>query len=264
MKIALGTNIFGNFHRQDLCIKSLKRLKKEYPDIIDLYNIQPTTDMQDEEGFTILPSLIKTSKDIIPNGKKTKPLMLEMFGSLSELEGYDYFIFTNSDIIISNRFIKLIINNPDYDSFSGSRLTILHIDTLDDEPTPIQYQIAGFDTFAIKTSWWNENKDKFPDYVYAEPCWDVHYATLLKKYGKSMFANKWPATLFHVFHEVAWASDTPELRYNETILIKQHNEDYELWNKFLFTVLMKRKPNNMFLKPIPNEEAMENTIFRHE
>ena len=122
MKIALGTNIFGNFHRQDMCMESLKRLKEEFPDIIDLYNIQSPNNTQEVDGFKTITPLITTSKDIIPNCIKTKPMMKEMFGGLADLEGYDYFIFTNSDIILSNRFIKLIQDNWWWISLVGKKL----------------------------------------------------------------------------------------------------------------------------------------------
>lgn len=181
MKIAIGTNIFGRFHRQDMCIKSLIRIKSQFPSIVDLYNIQSDTDPQQDDGFITLPSLKRTCRDVIPNSQKNKPMMKDMFGALCDLGGYDYFVFTNSDIIMSDRFIRLIMDNQDKDSFSGSRVAIKNIDSLDSRVELIQYQVAGFDTFAIKPNWWNTHKDKFPDYVYAEPCWDVHYATILDR-----------------------------------------------------------------------------------
>jgi len=261
MKIAIGTNIFGSFHRQDTCIESLKRVEEKYPDIIDLYNIQPEENPQEENGLRTLPLLRETCKNIIPNCKKEKPMLKEMFKCLADLNGYDYFLFTNSDIILSDRFIKLILDNPDKDSFSGARLTIQDIETLDDEIIPIQYQVAGFDTIAIKTKWWKENEDKFPDYVYAEPCWDVHYATLLKKFGNSMFVNKWPAAVFHIHHEIAWSEMTPERQYNEDMLFKKHALDSTMWHTFLFQVLLKRTPPRGFYNPFNNEEELEEKMF---
>tara|TARA_R110000824_G_scaffold8429_13_gene38266 strand:+ start:8616 stop:9407 length:792 start_codon:yes stop_codon:yes gene_type:complete len=262
MKIALGINIFGSFHRQDMCIESLKRLKKEFPDIIDLYNIQPLSDIQKEPEFKTLPALIRTAKDLVPDGTQDKPLIKDMFGVLSELEDYDYFIFTNSDIILSNRFIKLIQDNPKKDSFCGARLAIQDIKNLDETPELVQYQVAGFDTFAVKSEWWYRKENKFPDYVYAEPCWDVHYATLCKKHGKSMFVNKWPAALFHINHEIAWSDMTPERKYNEEVYFKTHKNDCNMWHSFLFNVLLKRTPDKGYYNPFSNEEEIEDTIFR--
>ena len=261
MKIAIGTNIFGSFHRQNTCIESLKKIKKKFPDIVDLYNIQSIDNPQEEKDFETLAVLKKTSKDIVPNCKKTKPLIKEMFNSLANLKGYDYFVFTNSDIIISDRFIKLILDNTDKDSFSGARLTIKDIQTLDETPELVQYQIAGFDTFAVKTEWWKNNSDKFPEYIYAEPCWDVHYATLFKKHGNSMFVNKWPACLFHIAHEIAWSEMTPERQYNEEMLFKHHTNDSNIWHGFLFNVLLRRKPDNGFYNPFNNEEELEENFF---
>lgn len=261
MKIALATNIFGDFHRQTMCIESLKRIKSEYSDIVDLYNLQSPDNLREEDNFETLPCLTRTSKDLVPNSKKTKPLIKDMFNGIGKLPGYDYFIFTNSDIILSNRFIKTILESPEKDSFSGARLTIENINTLDETPTLVQYQVAGFDTFAVKREWWKLHNEKFPEYIYAEPCWDVHYATLFKRFGNSMFVNKWPAALFHIHHEIAWAEMTPERQHNENMLFRKYKSDSDMWHKFLFSVLLKRTPAKGFYNPLPNEEKLENIYF---
>jgi len=262
MKIAIGTNIFNSVHRQDICIQSLKRLKELYPDMIDLYNIQPTSNPQIIEGFQTLDVLNRTAKDIVVNCTSQKPLIKEMIKSLSDLEGYDYFIFTNSDIIISDRFIKLILDNKDKDSFCGSRLTIQNIQTLEETPKLVQYQVAGFDTFAIKTTWWKLNEANFPEYIYGNPCWDVHYATLCMKLGDSMFVNKWPASIFHIQHEIAWSDMTIERQYCENMLFKTYKQDSNMWHRYLFTVLLKRSPANGFYTPFSNEEELEKQYFK--
>ena len=45
MKILITTNTFGEYNRQTVGIQSLKKLKEEFPDIIDIINIQ----FQDEK-----------------------------------------------------------------------------------------------------------------------------------------------------------------------------------------------------------------------
>lgn len=262
MKIALGTNIFNSYHRQDMCIQSLLRLKQLYPDMIDLYNIQPINNPQVVDNFQTLPILKQTAKDVVTGSTCEKPLIKEMLNSLSNLNGYDYFIFTNSDIIISNRFIKLILDNKDKDSFCGSRLTIEDIQTLDETPKLVQYQVAGFDTFAFKTNWWRLNENKFPEYIFGHPCWDVHYATLCKRLGTSMFVNKWPAAIFHIQHEIAWSKMSPERQYNENLLFKTYRHDSYMWHNYLFSVLLKRTPNNGFYNQFVNEEELESEFFK--
>lgn len=262
MKIAIGTNIFGSYHRQDMCIKSLKRLKSYFGEVVDLYNIQDPDDSVELDLFTRLPILKNSSKDILHDSNKKKPLVFDMFDGLSKLNGYDYMLFTNSDIIISNRFIQKIIDNDGVDSFSASRLTIDNINSLDDTPKLVQYQVAGFDAFAVKISWWENNKDFFPNYIYSEPCWDVHYATLFKRLGNSIFENKWPPSIFHIKHDIAWSDMTPERKYNEELLFKKHKNDSDMWHKFLFNVLLKRKPVNGFYNPLENEEHLEGIYFK--
>ena len=97
MKIAVGTNIFGDCNRQSLGIKSLLKCKAKFEDKIDLFNIQfeDGRDLKEAEGFKTLYCLKRTSKNSI-GGEKHLPMVREMFDSLAEL-GYDYFCFLQQD-----------------------------------------------------------------------------------------------------------------------------------------------------------------------
>lgn len=255
MKIVLGTNLFKQYHRQDIAIESLRKLQNQFSEI-ELVNLQFPDENYEYEGFRTIPKLTRDSREINKEGKKRKPWMREMFDLLSE-EDCDYFIFTNSDIIISDRYIKEVLKSTEYDCIPASRLAIEDIKSLEDPIIPIIYQIAGFDTYAVRTSWWKENKYLFPDYIYAEPSWDVHYVTLMFGYGKTKLSNKWPAPTFHIAHACEWEGWYPERAHNDLKFWQDHKEHGQIWNGWLFNYLFKRYPDKHYYQPLQGEEQLE-------
>lgn len=272
MKIAVGTNLFGNSQRQEFGVQSLLKCKAKLTDQIDLYNVQFENgkDLKEQEGFTTLKALKKTSKDVC-SGKRELPIIHEMFNVLSELD-YDYFCFINSDIIVTPNFFQEIFDNPSKDAYIGSRLAIegeniknLNFEIkLNDSSSSIKnshYQVSGFDTFAINSKWWRNNKQKFPEYVYAVVYWDTHYATLLLKNGDTYMQNKFP-TIFHIIHEDASSQKCIEFDYNQGTFYNNYREDFDLWHKYFFEVLVKRGAHNNFLYPHKNEIELEQKYFK--
>ena len=124
-KIALGLNIFGKSNRTDLALASMVNLKKQFTNI-DLYNLQfvdQTISGRLHDDFTTFRCLKETSKDYISGeSKRTIPMLKELFDSLASLD-YEYFCFTNNDIIISDRYFKFV-DFTDYDTYPTSRLAI--------------------------------------------------------------------------------------------------------------------------------------------
>jgi hypothetical protein len=271
-KIAVGINIFKTSKRQDLCIQSLLKCKKLFPDIIDLYNIQyeNSNDITEHTEFKTLKALKQTSNKIC-GGNRNLPCVKEMFDCLANLN-YEYFCFINSDIIISSNFFKEILNNPEYDAYIASRLAIVGDNIKDlnfsiklNDPTSSvvnsHFQVSGFDCFTIKSTWWHQNRHKFPEHIYAIIYWDTHYATILLKSGNVYMQNKKP-TIFHIIHEDNSSARCPELTHNENIFHKQHHNDFVMWHRYFFEVLVKRGPQTNFLYPHKNELELQEIYFK--
>ena len=148
--IAIGINIFGNYHRQDLCVDSLIRLQDKHPNV-KLFNIQqPTGSPIDHELFETLYDNGRTAAKTVENGTMNMPMVRDFFDVLSEVDECEYFIFLNSDVILTSKIIKLI-DEGDWDSICMSRLTIKDIESIDDEDISHEhYQIAGFDVWAVR------------------------------------------------------------------------------------------------------------------
>lgn len=266
VKIAFGVNLFGNNIRNDLAIQSFLKIKKKYSNI-DLYNIQfkdTSINFRDSKEFSILRCLDKSSKNYITGAsKKVLPMTKDCFDGLADLN-YDYFIFTNDDIIVSDRYINFILNS-NYDCYPASRLAISPIESLNDiVVADNHYQVAGFDTFCIKTSWWKKYRDSFPNYVLGHPVWDVHYATLCMKLGNSTLCNKWPPPTFHQIHDSDWKNTPcPETEYNYNLFWKPFKFDSDMWHNYLFHILLKR-PGTNYCQPHNNELELEKKYFNEE
>ena len=264
MKIAIGTNIFGVYPRQTLAIESLKLLQEKVKKLdvdIDLYNIQFENNTINVDGFKTLNSLknnnitirseiIKASgycrgctncdgiDNNIPFSSKVLPLMSELFDSLGNLTGYDYVIFTNSDVMISDRLISEIINTKK-ESYSVSRIEIHEIKSLTDPMVPFKIEAAGFDTYIFKPEWWQKNKFRFPKYLLGVPSWDNHYTSIFMAHSDSKILNYYPGHIIHMFHGYGSHQDTVENRYGHK-LWDRHAALQSGWGTYFDEIISKR------------------------
>jgi hypothetical protein len=177
VKIAIGINNFKKEvdlnHREKMCIESMHKLKKLFPKNVELINLvfedEPYATLKDFNNQPILKNIPKniTNKKI--------PFVNEIFDKLSNLKT-DYFLFVNNDIIISDRYIKTILSNSIYDCIIACKLHFLKLDSLEDKNSiPESFSVHGFDGFAIKNSWWLENKNNFKQMLLSRFYWDTYF-----------------------------------------------------------------------------------------
>jgi hypothetical protein len=264
VKIAIGFNLhYPLNNRVEISQKSLLKLKEQFKVTLINIDFEGSENIQKNDDIVFLPKLTQHSKSYTKGYDRDLPIIHDMFNVLcnySDDNNIDMFIFVNSDIIISDRFIKHILNT-NFDTYCAARLAIGEISSIDEDPKDIShYQVAGFDAYAVKTKWWKRHKDKFPKYIYAISGWDVHYATILKKIGNCDFCNKWPPMLFHIMHEEVSSNQSPELEYNKNLLWNIHKDDCKMWHDFLFNVLLRRKGQN-YWTPFDNEVELESKYF---
>ncbi len=259
MKIILGVNLFGNTQRHQISRESYKRLKEKFD--IKLINLQFKNSLPSflDDDFDLKHILDVSSKDLVLGSTKELPTIKNCFDALSSLD-CDYFIFTNDDIIISPKYIELLLETKK-DSYPSSRLSIKELNSLEDPITAIDhYQVAGFDAFIIKKDWWLKVRDFFPNYVLGKPCWDVHYALLCMRHGDSILCNKWPPPTFHIAHELVSFNESIEKDFNEKIFWNDYFDDARVWNLYLHSVLLKRPSN--YTAIFENEEELEQIYFK--
>jgi hypothetical protein len=255
MKLSIGINIFGENKRQSQCIEVLKKLKTKFSNI-DLYNITFEKEKNQESSFIHLPKLTQTAKDIVKNSSSYKPTVKQFFNILAE-QDCDYFIFLNSDILLSPKFINLVFNQ-EYETYCVSRHDTLPIESID-QIKPFRIEIAGFDVWAIKKDWWTNNSFRFKDYIYAEHLWDVDYTLTMYNHSNCLICNKLPYA-FHEKHELNWDETSLEARHNSTLW--NQTPYYQNWHKFIYENLVKRPPYGQFLQPLPNEKELEEQFLK--
>lgn len=279
MKISIGINGFKPFDklnkREIFCVESLHKLKNKFSNI-NLYLVTFEEDKIQYPKFTTLNKLKKNSIEIIQNYFKTTPLpqqyndrqediknntrkmpiVNEIFDVLSKTD-CDYFIFLNSDILLSPKFINLVFNQ-EYETYCVSRHDTLPIESID-QIKPFRIEIAGFDVWAIKKDWWTNNSFRFKDYIYAEHLWDVDYTLTMYNHSNCLICNKLPYA-FHEKHELNWDETSLEARHNSTLW--NQTPYYQNWHKFIYENLVKRPPYGQFLQPLPNEKELEEQFLK--
>jgi hypothetical protein len=192
-------------------------------------------------------------------------MVRDFFDALAE-QGKDYFVFLNSDIILTKKIIKLISFNT-YTGIAGSRLAIENIDSLNmSNIVHSHFQIAGFDVFAINTEWWKQNRYLFPDYIYAVSAWDVDYASRLAVLGLSSHLDiDMPAPCYHIMHEEKSHNDTPERAHNMKLFFEDSKPLCDAWHGFLFKILGMRTPlDNNYTVSANGERAIIKQYFLNE
>ena len=254
MKISIGINIHKSYKRQDQCIFVLKKLKQKYSNIT-LYNITFEDEFNFEKDFIHLPFLKKTASNVIKESSSRKPIANEFFDILSNTD-CDYFLFLNSDILLTEKAIKLLTD--EHETYCFSRTDVISTDKLSNI-IPWRIEIAGFDAWAVKKQWWVDNCELFNDeYVYAEHLWDVFFTLTMFNNSKCMLCNK-ENYIIHEKHDLNWNETSPEAIHNSNLWSK--SSYCEKWHEFIYKNLIHRQPMGLFLRPLENEIELEHTIF---
>ena len=265
MKIAIGFNLHHPLNKRvELSQKSLLKLKNQFDITLINLDFVGSENKSENKNIVFLPNLKDSSENYTNGSNRNLPMVHDMLNVLcnySEKNNIDLFIFVNSDIIVSDRFIKHILNT-NFDTYCAARLAIGDIENLDETPKQIShYQVAGFDAYGVKTKWWKKHGNLFPKYIYAISGWDVHYATIMKKIGNCDFCNKWPPMIFHIMHDEISSHQSPELDYNKNLLWHINKKDCDIWHKYLFDVLLRREGEN-YWTPFENELELEEKYFK--
>lgn len=266
MKICISINTFKeekNFlPHEKMCVESLRKLKKQF-NCIELISLSFEDESILLDDFKCLNILKNSSKDQFPNVKKRLPFLNEIFDTLSCLD-YNYFLFVNNDIIVSDRFIKQILNSPEYETFVASKLHFSKLDSLDDKaPIPDAISVHGFDGFAIKNTWWSQNSNKFEKFFLGKPYWDTYFSTMCYLHSKCKVLNKPPLSIFHVAHNSDAMLEDEATAFNVESFKKDPNIG-RIWFNYVYSILLKRPTTNniKWFTPFENEELYEQQFLK--
>jgi hypothetical protein len=265
MKIAVGINTFKpeiDFNdREKMCVKTLYKLKDKFRDVVELFNVT-FIDEQFKLGMFNNAHCLKQQPTNITN--KKIPFVNEIFDYLSET-GAEFFLFINNDILISDRYIKAVLNNLNYDCFPASKLHFTKINSLEDfsDSVPESLSVHGFDGFVIRSSWWKQNKDKFKPMLLSRAYWDTYFYSKCHLYGKTLTLNKPPAVIFHLEHKSSSMDEEAGNTFNEKNFFEDKDNIPQRWFPYVQNVLLKRATYNNILWYVPQveEERLEKQYY---
>lgn len=265
--IVIGTSTHGDCSRQDVAIDSLHHLSEIFQcvEVVDL-QLQGEPSQQHYD-ISSLTCMFRHSGMTVDNSNKKLPYVNDAINVLSTFD-CDYFIYVNSDVIVNSNLIRYIVNH-DPGSFACSRLDIEEpvngfSDVLNKNIKPIRYEIAGFDVFVFKKSWFVDHSEMFQDYLVGQPHWDQVYATIIKIFGGNVpFGNNYPPFCFHIKHGMTWQKTmSPERMFNQTCSKRPLDQlAMQIFNDYLNTILTNRQPYGSFMQPLDNEREIEGEFF---
>ena len=202
MNISIGINSFKQEkdlnRREKLCLESIKKIKETSKHNISLYNISFTDDDITYDDFTSLSKLKLSSdnvikeyfkheglkkeyeqqKNAIDTNTKKLPIVNEVLDALAETE-CDYFLFLNSDCILTPAFNKLKIEN--FESYSLCRANTNDIiNSLNDSVELEAISVHGVDGLLIKKDIWLSIRNNFEKFILGRFYWDSYFSTKLK------------------------------------------------------------------------------------
>lgn len=255
MKIAIGINGYKPetelLSRELFCLESLRICKEKFTNV-ELFLVKNKTDNINYNEFKTL-EFEHTTK---------YPLVNKIFETLSTVD-CDIFVFLNNDIILNSSFFKVL--NEHIETYAASRAHLHELNSLT-EPLKIEsYSVHGFDLFAFKKTWWQQNKNIFPDMYLGRSYWDTVYFTKCATMSKHLTINKQPPVIFHVEHQSTAAHEADEYtKHNEEVA--KNYTDMNKWWYYVYNVLLKRPSvNNIkWWQPLENELELEKTIFKNE
>lgn len=251
--ILIGTNAYNKYDRQDLCIESFRCLKDSSSNI-DICLVQEENDLVQYNDIPIFRELKRNSSNVLDTNKKL-PFVNDIFDVLAR-HSKDYFLFCNSDIILSQQLINYI-NFNDIEALGISRIEIPPIKSLTEQFSPIRMEPAGFDCWVVSKKWWLEHRELFKDYLLGRPFFDVHYAVLMFLYSKNIFVSN-QHLIYHIMHKSPAFTEDACYLFNTKQTQDYYLDNEKVWGECCNNTFLKRTDWGRFL----NFNANETDILR--
>jgi hypothetical protein len=282
MNISIGINSFKQEKdldsREKNCLESIKKVKDLSKHNISLYNISFEEDDIKYKDFESLTKLKLSSDEVIreyfkheglqneynlkkndiDTNTKKLPIINEILDVLSETD-CDYFLFLNSDCILTPAFNKLQIEN--FDSYSLCRAnTDDKINSLSDSVELEAISVHGVDGLLIKKDVWLSVRNNFEKFIIGRFYWDSYFSSKLKLLTKSKYLNQSPFLLLHENHSNR--DDMHIENYYAEDIFKRDILTSHLWFKFAnYLEQRKTKGKAKWFIPLPDENKVEESLF---
>lgn len=261
-QILLTTNTFSSYKRQDLAVQKMQLLQKKNSNVkCALIQFEGEETSYEECDIDKLRVLNRSSKTDL-NVTKQLPYIKDLFNVSSDYSD-EIFVFSNSDIILSQKLINYI-NNNDIEAVGISRIDISPIEDLKENSRIIRMEPAGFDTWVVSKKWWIKHSSLFPDMLLGRPEFDVVYTALMDLNSKNIHISTEHLT-YHPIHKIV--SFTKDECYYHNIKFKdtQYKKLFDWWGNICNQTYLARPDWGSFLQFIPGErEIISNIIKDHK
>jgi hypothetical protein len=278
MKIVIGTNIFGNYKRQDIARDSWIHLQQKHPEVV-FHAVQFEHEKQDSntglteyQDFKIDPifGLTRSAKSFIPDATRELPVLKDILDILYQKYKDDTNVthigYVNSDCMITSTLIDHLHSN-EVKALAVSRMDIQPVESFkqvrENGVSPTRIEIAGFDSVIFSKRWWEEHNHLINNYIIGQPYYDQVLAGIISVTGGTIYNDSKKPILCHVQHDIKWMDDTPEKRWNDQML-KSNPFDHLCFNIIHFHLqynLVKRKPFGAFIQPEKDETGFTRAFF---
>lgn len=202
---------------QKLAIDSINQFKDDQVKLCSLT-------FTDEQGIDNSDLDLKLNRDSSNITNRRLPFVKDLFAMMAlEASEEDWIGFTNSDIVIKNRkFYSILKEDEIHESVLFNRVEIENVPLTDNLNTFLSYTgqrnpYSGRDGFFIKKRLWDQIEPVLPDYIIAEPYWDIGLIALLEKHNISIIHDE----IYHYFHPRRWQRETPGALYNKNLYDQQ-------------------------------------------
>jgi hypothetical protein len=251
-KIALITNTFGKYDRQDYCIEVLKKIQKTCSNVTP-FLIQHKNDSKIYSEITQLNVLERTSRDILSTDKML-PFVNDILHEGAKLN-YDYFALINSDILVSKKLIRFI-EEKEPEAVAISRIDVQPLQSIADNIIPVRCEPAGFDCWVFNTKWFKQHSHLFVDMLLGRPHFDVMYAIAMFLNSKDVFVSN-DKLIFHPMHQLKSSPQDVCQFFNKNQSETLYPKYEKFWGDLCNNTFLKRPDYGSFLQFNSNEDSIK-------
>lgn len=230
VRLLLATNV-GHLpreeanQRQAYCVERLERTRDEDGNI-GLLNLGFPEEFHGRPGWTERP-LTRSARDLVAPSCPRMPVMRDILQGACEVaeeQGFPYFAFVNSDILLPPEGLHTI-RRLAAEGFETMGLTRTDIPSREQEGREhwIGLHISGTDLFAFSTRWWRDNSHLFDDYIMGAYWWDCVFMGILMVHSRCCYVSQQRGALLHVRHDSVAHGQSLQANYN---LALRDGKDY--------------------------------------
>ncbi len=173
-------------------------------------NITTAEEAQEIPGWELENSIVETTRMKIDSQGPPFPFVRDLFDRAAghaKKNGHSYFAIMNGDIILQPKlFIKL-------EEFIEVGMECMIFARTDIEDFPPDFQkrrniyIVGQDVWVVKTEWWENNRNLFPNSIFPVRGWDVLYTSVMLCHSIAYLQDTEGDLCYHVRHPQGCGND---------------------------------------------------------